>query len=269
MAAPTPLKRLLEAPSPPLDELALALSAELRPETDVEGARRALDAVAGAAGPHLEGVVSELRQAHALCDTLHRRLGLAGERDDYHDPRNSHLDLVLSRGRGLPITLTVLYAGVGRRVGVDVFGVGFPGHFLGRVGQGTLIDPFDGRVLDEGALRTLAARVLGSNVEVPARLLAPASAKEIATRMLVNLARAHARRGDYARALLAANQLVEITGEPEHVRDRGRLAAQLGAYAQAAEDFEAYLGASADAGDAARVRAELEVARARTARSLQ
>ena len=56
--------------------------------------------------------------------------GFTGNTVDYADPANSYLDDVLDRRLGIPITLSVLMIEVGRRVGVDVHGVGMPGHFL-------------------------------------------------------------------------------------------------------------------------------------------
>lgn len=271
MGAKATLPRLLAeaGPPPPLDEVALALSGDLRPEADLDGARRALDALADDVRGAVGAAPSERAAAEALRDRLAGRRGFRGDRDDYYDPRNSHLDQVLARGRGLPITLTVLWAGVGRRVDVPVHGVGFPGHFLGRVGDATYVDPFDARVLDAEALAALSRRALGRAGEVPRHLLEPVSPAAVATRMLVNLVHAHGRRGDPARSLLAADLLVRVTGDPEHLRERGRLAGRLGAHAQALDDLASYLAARPDARDRRAVEAEIALARSRMPGSLQ
>ncbi len=61
---------------------------------------------------------------------LFDELGFSGNTADYHDPRNSFLNEVLDRTRGIPITLAILYIEIGRRVGLPLHGVSFPGHFL-------------------------------------------------------------------------------------------------------------------------------------------
>ena len=66
-------------------------------------------------------------------DFLHlfnRGLGFRGNRDDYYDPANSFLNVVLERRVGLPITLSLLCVALGQRVGIDIVGMGFPGHFM-------------------------------------------------------------------------------------------------------------------------------------------
>ena len=56
--------------------------------------------------------------------------GFRGNQEDYYDPRNSFLNDVIDRKTGIPITLSVLYMEVGRRIGLRVEGVGMPGHFI-------------------------------------------------------------------------------------------------------------------------------------------
>lgn len=122
-------------------------------------------------------------------DGLRRHLFLdeefAGNRDDYEDPANSYLDLVLDRGVGLPITLSVLTIEVGRRLGLDIGGVSAPGHFLVRHGE-LVFDPFHGgRILSEGE----AQLVLAQTPEV-------APTPMILERMLVNLQQRYATLQD-------------------------------------------------------------------------
>src|SRR5205823_9498396 len=75
--------------------------------------------------------------------------GFVGNAADYADPRNSYLDDVLDRRLGIPITLSVVMLEVGRRCGLQLHGVGMPGHFLVGGGPGEWFDPFhDGARLD-------------------------------------------------------------------------------------------------------------------------
>jgi regulator of sirC expression with transglutaminase-like and TPR domain len=154
---------------------------------------------------------------------------------------------------GIPISLSVLVMAVGSRAGMKVEGVGFPGHFLVRVGgpKGVYQDPFhDGDLLDGRALRRLATQFLGAEMALHPSYLEPVDAHTITVRMLANLKTAHRRRGDYARAMLACDHLVELTQAPEHRRDRGLLAHALRTYGAASEDLSAYLRARPNAKDA-------------------
>src|SRR6202007_3458362 len=98
-------------------------------------------AAALAAAPGASGMRSALN--HVIFEEGHLR----GNREDYYDPRNSFLNDVLDRGLGIPITLSIIYMEVARRVGFLLSGVGMPGHFLlkhyGDDGQETLIDCFN------------------------------------------------------------------------------------------------------------------------------
>ncbi|HVB38843.1 MAG TPA: transglutaminase-like domain-containing protein, partial [Vicinamibacterales bacterium] len=110
--------------------------------------------------------------------------GFAGNREQYEDPRNSCLNDVLDRRTGIPISLAVIYLEVGRRAGVRVEGVNFPGHFLLRARGASpeayghrplIIDAFDrGALLSEGDCRDLLRRQAGEEAPFSTRLLAAA-----------------------------------------------------------------------------------------------
>src|SRR4051812_26816935 len=83
----------------------------------------------------------------ALNEFLFGELGFRGNAGDYYDPRNSYLNEVIERRTGIPITLAVLYMELGRRIGLPLQGVSFPGHFLVRLrlrGGTLVLDPFAG-----------------------------------------------------------------------------------------------------------------------------
>jgi regulator of sirC expression with transglutaminase-like and TPR domain len=168
------------------------------------------------------------------------------------------------RRKGIPISLSVLTMAVGERAGMEIEGVGFPGHFLVRVGgpDGVYQDPFHGgELLDGQGLRRLAAQFLGAEMALHPSYLDPVDCLTITIRMLANLKNAHRRQGDYARAMLACDHLVELTQAPEHRRDRGLLAHALRTYGAASEDLAAYLEARPDAKDARAISLALEEAR--------
>jgi regulator of sirC expression with transglutaminase-like and TPR domain len=179
---------------PPLDELALALAAEFRP-VEADEAMAELDRL----GSELSALVDDggpETQVDRCRELLGERHGFVGDRDDYDNPRNSMLDVVLARRRGLPILLSVVYVEVSRRAGIPLAGVGLPGHYVvGHFGTDPplLIDPFAG-----GVLGPVVAP------EVAAIYVRPWRPHETALRILTNLTVAYSSRADFARAIRAA-----------------------------------------------------------------
>lgn len=243
---------------------ALLIARDARPALDIDRELARIDEIAAPLGT-LDPKAPAGELAQAIAGHLYERLGFHGNEDDYFDPKNSYLDEVITRRTGIPITLAVLIGAVGRRVGVEVEGIGFPGHFLARIGgaNGVYVDPFfGGRVLDEASLRRLASRMLGSPSRLSPSHLEPVGLRPLCVRMLINLKHAHERRRDHAHALLVCDRLVDLTSSISFRRDRGLHALALGANRAAADDLEAYLAARGDdAEDGAAVRRALERAR--------
>ena len=264
MASADPLVSMLQSPDVRVEDVAIFLAREANPLLDEQSIRHGLD-VLGAEALIRRGLRSNPeRDGRILAQLLFEELGFEGERDDYYDPQNSYIDKVMSRRRGIPISLSVLTMAVGERAGMHVEGVGFPGHFLVRVGgqDGVYQDPFHGgELLDGLGLRKLASQLLGAEMALHPSYLEPVDCHTITIRMLANLKNAHQRRGEYARAMLACDHLVELTQAPEHRRDRGLLAHALRTYGAASEDLAAYLEARPDAADAGVVSLALEEAR--------
>jgi regulator of sirC expression with transglutaminase-like and TPR domain len=194
---------LARRPDAPLDELALALAAEFG-AVDAGAALATLD-VLGAELAELVRAAGEptpAAEARACATLLGDRLGFAGDREHYDDPENSMLDRVLSRRRGLPILLSVVYVEVARRAGVALAGVGLPGHFVvGHFGATPplLLDPFAG-----------GAPVAGDQ---PEEFVRPWSPHEIAMRMLNNLVGSFQRRGSIGAAIRAGELRVALPAE--------------------------------------------------------
>ncbi|MEO0322711.1 MAG: transglutaminase-like domain-containing protein [Myxococcota bacterium] len=256
------LHELLADSAASFEDAALVVARDIDPQADLAAARATLAGLAEGLPPSLAGQAPAI-QAEALSDRLAVERGYRGNEDDYYDPRNSDLTWVLTHKKGLPITLGVIYVAVAERAGLRAEGIGFPGHFLVRIGgvDGAYQDPFhDGRVLSERDLGTLAEHFLGGRAQLRAGHLRAVSPRELALRMLANLQTAWATRGDGARAMVAADRLVDLNGAPEHYRDRGLLALSEGAHAAAAEDFRHYLEARPAAEDALDVRAALAAA---------
>jgi len=199
-----------------LDEAAFLIAAHDHP-VDVDERRRDLDALAAEVG-----TVDAPELARALFVTH----GFAGNTVDYGDPRNSYLDVVLERRLGLPITLSVLMIEIGRRVGLELCGVGMPGHFL--VGaHGSYIDPFhQGASLTVDDARALYERTHPGAPFVDA-YLEPVGPRAVLARMLANLVHSFGTRAPLA-AMWALKLRLAIPDLPDPERADGeRLLARL------------------------------------------
>jgi regulator of sirC expression with transglutaminase-like and TPR domain len=202
-------------------------------------------------------------QATALVYHVGLRHGFRGNPREYYDPENSYLDSVLKRKQGIPIALAVVYVAVGERINLPVAPIGFPGHFLVRVGEanGVYVDPFEGRVLARNDLELLLSRALGPSSVLTPEHLVRVDVSQLAQRMLMNLKRIHDARRDHARAFLVTERLVELATSPELRRDRGLLALKLGANQVASMDLAHYLLKRPNAKDAKEVRSALSKSR--------
>jgi regulator of sirC expression with transglutaminase-like and TPR domain len=174
----------------------------------------------------------------------------AGNRERYEDPRNSCLNEVIDRRRGIPITLSVVYMEVGRRAGIEIDGVNFPGHFLVRVPRATgrgsrhlIVDPFDaGALLSEHDCRTLLQKHVGSEVPFSRSLMAPASRTQVIVRMLLNLKRIYVHMRSFPQARDVTELLLAMTPSAlSELRDRGLLAYHLNDIPGALRDLQTYL----------------------------
>jgi regulator of sirC expression with transglutaminase-like and TPR domain len=203
----------------PDDQIDLALAALLigeveQADLDVGSWMAEIDALAQSAAERAgEGASVEARLG-AVVDLLFGELGFRGNDRDYYDPRNSCLHEVLTRRVGIPISLSVLFLAVAERVGLEVVGLAFPGHFmvLWRGPKGDVIlDPFFGGTrVEKEELAERLARISGAKVDI-AEKLPVATRRQILTRMLNNLRGIYQRRNDPARGKFIAERL-EILG---------------------------------------------------------
>jgi regulator of sirC expression with transglutaminase-like and TPR domain len=252
-------------------EAALQIAAEARPRIDVEVYRAKLVALAGRASRRLASARDTADRVAKLTRFLHDEERLRGNEADYYDPRNSLLCDVLDRGLGIPITLSIVWVEVARRLGLRAAGVGFPGHFLVQVtaddGSQLLVDPFHGRLLDLRDCEALLARAAGPQARVEAGMLRPAAPREILVRLLRNLKHAHAQRDEFEAAVACCDRLLLLRpDDAAELRDRGLLLRGLDSWTAAAADLERYLARVPDAEDTAEIRALIAALRKQIAR---
>ncbi|HEY2988453.1 MAG TPA: tetratricopeptide repeat protein [Candidatus Binatia bacterium] len=266
-------RQAVERPDDHIDlgRVALIIGREEYPTLQIDTYLDRLDRLAATARDRAGDENSPYRLLAAINYVLFTQEGYRGNRDDYYDPRNSFLSDVIERRTGIPITLSVLYMEVARRIGLRLYGVGFPGHFLVKYSgndEEIVVDPFD-----EGEVRTgdelqqmLDSLYIGKVVYQP-ELLAPVTHKQIIQRMLYNLKAIYARQANYRKALSVAERLVILdpTSAPE-IRDRGLLYLEVERFPEAMDDLETYLRLAPDAADAEKISEQLANLKKRGAR---
>ena len=249
---------LVQRPEPEvaLDEAALLIAAHAYPDLDVGGQLARLDELAEACPePTLDG----LRQH------LFAGLGFTGNTRRYADPRNSFLNDVLDRRVGIPITLSVLTMEVGRRVGLQLQGVGMPGHFLVRhVPDGSVLDPFSrGRLLDAEQCEELFHDVHGAEAAFHTSLMAPVGPRAILARMLANLRHVYGAMGNAPSLGWVLRLRASIPARtPHELAELAGVLDSLGRFAEAADAVEA-LAEQMTGRDAEQARAHAKLLRSR------
>lgn len=254
---------LVSGPEEDLDlaEAALLIAQEEQPDLDVARYLKRLDQLADAVRAALPPSPTPQDTLKCLNTHLFFREGLRGNTSEYYDPRNSFLNDVLDTKTGIPITLSVIYMEVGRRLGLALVGIGFPGHFLVRYSGPDgeqILDPFlGGASLSETQLAAKLRNMYGDNNPLAAqvsKLLTPATKKEILTRMLGNLKGVYLNKGDFERALGVIDRMLLIRPDAAtEFRDRGAVQQRLGRMQGAVRDFKQYLELAPDAPDADRI----------------
>jgi regulator of sirC expression with transglutaminase-like and TPR domain len=206
----------------------------------------------------------------ALNQFLFEDLGFVGNTENYYDPRNSYLNEVIDRKTGMPITLAILYMVLGRRIGLPLEGVSFPGHFLVRLRLRTgmlVLDPFTGGApLSEPELRRRLQRVIPQEAtdnvpvgELPLdQFLEPATHRQILARVLRNLKGIYRDADKPERLLEVLNRMLVVTPDSSaELRERGFVYQRLECWRFALKDLTDYLEREPDAADLDEVRAAL------------
>jgi regulator of sirC expression with transglutaminase-like and TPR domain len=265
----------------------LMIAQDAYPDLDIDAYVAAMDHLAVRLRARLQsGVLEPASGARdtearviALNEFLFEELQYKGNTDDYYDPRNSYLNEVIDRRTGIPITLSILYMELGKRIGLPFDGVSFPGHFLVRlpIGEASLIlDPFmGGAPQSEAELRERLQRVIpeGAAAGVPVaelpldQFLESASKRQILARVLRNLKAIYRATDRPDRMLAVLNRMLVLYPDAANeLRDRGYVFERLECWRPALQDLTDYLQREPDAADLADVRASIVELSVRCAR---
>ena len=113
-----------------LEQGAFLVARVCYPELDAKACHEKLDHLAEKARLKVGAVEKPREQLRTLSRFLFQDERFRGNWEDYFDPQNSYLNKVLERKLGIPISLSVLYLLIAKRLKLLVAGVGIPGHFM-------------------------------------------------------------------------------------------------------------------------------------------
>ncbi len=186
-----------------------------------------------------------------LNEYLFEERGFLGNEEDYYDPGNSFLNVVLDKKTGIPITISIIYSEIAKYIGLDLRIVGFPGHVIVKYKDEIILDPFyHGILLTIEDLEENLNRNFGEDVEFIPEYLNEATTEQLLTRLLRNLKNAYTQSYAYDKAIRCADMILEIQPEStEEIRDKGILEERLLHYDKSLPLLNKYLELEPEAED--------------------
>ncbi|TAE57480.1 MAG: hypothetical protein EAZ76_07130 [Nostocales cyanobacterium] len=237
-----------------LAKAALYIAQEEYPHLDPEEYLNAFDTMATELEDRLPSSPYPLRMIQSINQYLYEELGFSGNKIDYYDPRNSFLNDVIERRTGIPITLSLVYMEVAKRVNFPMVGIGMPGHFLIRPDIADIeifVDAFNGgEVMFTQDCQERLSQIYQQSVTLRPEFLDVVSNKHFLARMLTNLKYIYLKNQDLEKTLSVVERILLLFPDVSlEIRDRGLLYYQLGHFTQAVEDLQIYLRKVPDAED--------------------
>jgi regulator of sirC expression with transglutaminase-like and TPR domain len=250
-------KAEIQKPDPEINlgAAALYIAQEDYPELDCGAYLKRLDLMAQELKGRLPASRYPLKVIRTINQYLFGELNFTGNFQDYYDPRNSFLNEVMDRRTGIPITLSLVYLEIARRLDFPMAGVGMPGHFLVRPtleGMDIFVDAFhQGEILFREDCGDRIQQLYGKNAQLQPEHLAPIGPKPFLIRMLSNLKAIYIQQQDALRVLGILDRILLLFPKAESERrDRGLIHYRLGNLAAAQADLQQYLTTRPDADDA-------------------
>jgi regulator of sirC expression with transglutaminase-like and TPR domain len=258
--APTPLGYFAalvgDDDSFPLFEAAASIAQDEYPDLDVQQVLGDVDQLMARLRRRHPDASDPLQRLRALNQFFFRDLGFGGNVNNYYDPDNSYLNVVLKTRRGIPISLAVLWLELAQGLNLKARGVNFPGHFMVKVnlpnGQ-VVMDPFTGQSLTREELSERLEPYkrrngLVDDFDMPVGLyLQAATPREILARMLRNLKELHRTQEDWLRLIAVLDRLLILLPDAwVEYRDRGLAWAEMGDVRLAVSDLDMYVAHTDD-----------------------
>lgn len=212
-----------QSSEPNLLTAALLIARQDNPDVDVPLYVRRVEQMAEELRKRVPVESAESLRIAALDSYLFEELGVRGSRYEYESPSNSYLNEVIDDREGIPITLSVLYIELAKRINLNVVGIGLPGHFVVRFepadeSMAQTIDVFErGKRLSEEDIRNLLS---GAGFPDQPQFREARSAREIIERMQLNLLSLAEGRRDDASVLRYLETLVML--DPSSVEFRAK-----------------------------------------------
>jgi regulator of sirC expression with transglutaminase-like and TPR domain len=242
-----------------LAKAALYIAQEEYPKLDADEYLNALDTMAMEVEERLPAQAYPLRIIQTINKYLYDDLGFTGNTTNYYDPRNSFLNDVIERKTGIPITLSLVYLEVARRIDFPMAGVGMPGHFLIRPAIADMeifVDAFNrGEVMFPQDCQEKLTQIYGQPVTLQPQYFDVVNGRLFLARMLTNLKLIYIKQQELEKALAAVERILLLfPGVAMELRDRGLLYYQTGQFTLAADDLQTYLAKVPNAQDASVIR---------------
>jgi len=238
-------ERELDSQTAHPERLALHIGGLVDENVDVDYYLAALDDLADEVEERLLPGLAGGDLVHALLHVLGEQMGFQGNLGHYYDPGNSFLHLVIEQRRGLPITLSLLYMAVARRLGIRLDGMGFPAHFMLRYQDETgswLIDPFHRSAVQEEEAAGYLSGLFHQHVQLHSAVVDyTVSPRMLLLRLLNNLRNLYLSNNIFHQALAVLDYMVLVEpNEPDLWRDKGLLNIQTGQMLAAESDLRRY-----------------------------
>ncbi|MEL7038286.1 MAG: SirB1 family protein [Cyanobacteria bacterium J06592_8] len=246
-----------------LAKAALYIAQEEFQNLEPEEYLNALDEMAAEILERLPEQRYPLRIVQTINQYLFEDLGFVGNREQYYDPNNSFLNQVIERRTGIPITLSVVYLEIAKRLDFPMVGIGMPGHFIIRPDfddAGIFIDVFNqGEILFPEDCEARLSEIYGQEVKLRPQFLNAVNTRQILARILTNLKAIYMNTREILKAVSVIERILLLFPEAQQERrDRGILYYQLERWTEARQDLEIYLENQPQAQDAIIIRQLLD-----------
>ena len=206
-------------------------------------------------GKELKNSVSDVKNPIYLISMLNEymfdTLGFEGNSDDYYNPRNNFLNIVIDKRTGIPITLSIIYIEIAKHIDLDLHPIGFPGHFLVKYSEEMVLDPFNcGRLLGVEDLQEILETTYGEGVKFEPDYLNEIEPEKILIRITRNLKNSYTQSFNYPMALHCINMALGLEpNSPEEIRDMGIIQSRMLQTDLALSSLNKYLELAPEAND--------------------